>query len=111
LLVRAAAEDAWEAAHEAVRVAIDLFGRPPLDLLRCVFGDAFHPVTLGTPCLLPSVVALAAAIYEACSFERLPELAQALEQAGGTDGGVLAHLRSQGPHARGCHALDAVLGR
>jgi hypothetical protein len=61
--------------------------------------------------LTPSVVALAAAVYQERSFDRLAELALALEKAGCTDRGVLAHLRSLGPHARGCYALDAVLGK
>ena len=30
---------------------------------------------------------------------------------GGTDAGLLGHLRGEGPHWRGCFALDAVLGR
>jgi hypothetical protein len=38
-------------------------------------------------------------------------LSDALEEAGLTDAELLAHLRSTGPHFRGCFALDAVLGR
>jgi len=41
----------------------------------------------------------------------LPILADALEEAGCDDVDVLAHLRGPGPHARGCWALDLVLGR
>src|SRR5205085_1556194 len=58
-------------------------------LLRCVFGNAFRPA----PALAPSVLAhkggtapkLAQAIYEERSFERLPVLADALEDAGCAD--------------------------
>lgn len=42
---------------------------------------------------------------------RLAVLADALEEAGCTDEAALAHLRSGGPHVRGCFVLDAVLGR
>jgi hypothetical protein len=42
---------------------------------------------------------------------RLAILADALEEAGCTDAELLAHLRSPGPHVRGCFALDAVLGK
>jgi hypothetical protein len=42
---------------------------------------------------------------------RLAVLADALEEAGATDGALLRHLRSPGPHVRGCHVLDAVLGK
>src|SRR5688572_16857480 len=40
---------------------------------------------------------------------RLSVLADALEEAGAT-GELVAHLRSPGPHVRGCWALDLVLG-
>jgi hypothetical protein len=39
------------------------------------------------------------------------ELGDALEVSGCTDAELLAHLRSPGPHVRGCFALDAVLGK
>lgn len=42
---------------------------------------------------------------------RLAVLADALEDAGCTDAGVLDHLRGPGPHVRGCWALDLPLGR
>ena len=42
---------------------------------------------------------------------RLAVLADALEDAGGTDAGLLAHLRSPGPHVRGCWAVDLLLSR
>jgi hypothetical protein len=42
---------------------------------------------------------------------RLAVLADALEEAGLTDAGLLAHLRGPGPHCLGCHALDAILGK
>ena len=54
---------------------------------------------------------LAQAIYEARAFDRLPILADALEEAGWTDNAILTHLRSAGPHVRGCWALDLVLGK
>jgi hypothetical protein len=43
--------------------------------------------------------------------ERLGVLADCLEEAGCGDGPLLAHLRSPGPHVRGCWALDHALGR
>jgi hypothetical protein len=41
----------------------------------------------------------------------LAVLADALEEAGCADAGLLGHLRSRGPHVRGCWALDLILGR
>jgi len=43
--------------------------------------------------------------------DRLAVLADALEEAGCTEQAILDHLRSPGPHARGCWALDLVLGK
>ena len=61
---------------------------------------------------------LAEAIYEK---RRLPEgtleparlavLADALEDAGCTDGDLLTHLRGPGPHVRGCWVVDLLLGK
>jgi len=42
---------------------------------------------------------------------RLSALAGALEVAGCSDAGLLAHLRSPGPHVRGCWAVDLILGK
>jgi hypothetical protein len=79
-------------------------------LLRDLFNP-FHPVTLDPSCLTPAVVTLATTIYEGRSFDRLPELAQALADAGCHDAELLGHLRSAGPHCLGCWGVDAVLGK
>lgn len=42
---------------------------------------------------------------------RLAVLSDALEEGGCTDADLLCHLRSAGPHVRGCWALDLILGR
>ena len=42
---------------------------------------------------------------------RLAVLADALEEAGCTDAGVLNHLRGPGPHVRGCWVIDLCLGK
>ena len=42
---------------------------------------------------------------------RLAVLADAVEEAGGTDAALLGHLRGAGPHVRGCWAVDALLGK
>jgi hypothetical protein len=95
--------DGWEEAGFKARKLL-------CDLLRDLF-DPFKRITLGPPCFSPAVVALGSTIYECRSFDRLPELAQALTDEGCTDAAMLAHLRSPGPHTRGCFALDAVLGK
>jgi hypothetical protein len=84
------------------------------DLLRCIIGNPFRPVT-PRPAWLAweggTVPKLAEAIYEECAFDRLPILADALEEAGCTEPDLLAHLRGPGPHVRGCWALDLLLGK
>jgi hypothetical protein len=59
------------------------------------------------------VVKLAAGAYEERAFSqgRLGVPAGAAEEAGPDDADLLAHLRSPGPHARGCHAVDLLLGK
>jgi hypothetical protein len=64
------------------------------------------------------VAKLAEAAYEHRSVpdgtldqDRLAVLADALEEAGCADTDILGHLRGTGPHVRGCHAVDAILGR
>jgi hypothetical protein len=54
-------------------------------------------------------VNLARVIYEERRFEDLPILADALEEAGCINHTILAHLRSPGPHARGCWPVDLLL--
>jgi len=54
---------------------------------------------------------LATTIYEERAFDRLPILADALEEAGYDSAELLAHLRGPGRHVRGCWALDLLLGK
>jgi hypothetical protein len=42
---------------------------------------------------------------------RLAILADALLDTGCEDEGLMAHLRSPGPHVRGCWAVDAISGK
>jgi hypothetical protein len=84
------------------------------DLIRCVVGDPFRPLSPIPAAVLvwnDGVVArLAARIHEERDFtpESMGILADALEEAGVIDQDVLGHLRGPGPHCRGCHALDLL---
>jgi hypothetical protein len=119
---------AWQAAWEALKaadaalpcVAEDLdIGRIDEgllfpDLLRELFGNPFRwkvidPVWLSLND--GAVRKLAQMIYENRSFDLLPILGDALEEAGCADHDVLDHLRGPGPHVRGCWALDLILGK
>ena len=84
------------------------------DLLRCVFSNPFRPVSLAPAWAAwndRTAVKLAQSIYGERAFERLPILADALEEAGCDNEAILAHCRGPGPHVRGCWAVDLLLDR
>jgi hypothetical protein len=82
------------------------------DLLRDVFGPLpFRSVTLNPSWLTSDATGLAAGIYAERAFDRLPILADALQDAGCDDQGLLDHCRGEGPHVRGCWVVDQVLGK
>ncbi len=81
------------------------------DIFRCVFGNPFRPVTIDPRWLTSTVVALAAGIYAERAFDRMPILADALEDAGCDSADILTHCRGDGPHVRGCWVVDLVLGK
>jgi hypothetical protein len=91
-------------------------------LARDLFGNPFRP----SPPLPPAVLAwndgtvrrLAHAIYEKrrmpagkLDTARLAILADALLDAGCDDEELIQHCRSDGPHVRGCWAVDLILGK
>jgi len=89
--------------------------RVQTDLLRCIFGPLpFHPAYLDPSWLAwndGTVPRVAQAIYDDTAFERLPVLADALEDAGCTDAEILGHCRGPGPHVQGCWVVDLLLGK
>jgi hypothetical protein len=54
---------------------------------------------------------LAQVIYHERAFDRLPVLADALEDAGCDNADILVHCRGPGPHVRGCWVVDLLLGK
>jgi hypothetical protein len=84
------------------------------DLLREMLGNPFRP-KCAEPAWLAwgsgTVVRLAETIYHDRAFDRLPVLADALEDAGCQDADILGHCRQPGPHVRGCWAVDLLTGR
>jgi hypothetical protein len=79
--------------------------------MRCLFGNPFRRAPFDPAWRTADVQRLAGAIYAGRAFDRLPVLADLLEEAGATDARLLGHLSGPGLHALGCHALDAVLGK
>jgi hypothetical protein len=92
--------------------------RAQTDLLRCIFGNPFRPVSLDPAWLTATVSTLATAAYEEralpsgeLDMTRLAVLADALEEAGCDNADILTHLRSAGPHVRGCFVVDLLLNK
>jgi hypothetical protein len=80
-------------------------------LLRDILGDPFHGVCLQPSWLTCAVVSQSHAIYDERAFERMPELADVLQQGGCTDATILGHCRGPVLHVRGCWVVDAILGK
>lgn len=105
---------AWDAAETVVSLTNSAGAEYQVNsvLIRDIFGSLpFRPVVLSPVWLTSTVVSLAQAVYTDRAFQRLPILADALEEAGCTSSVVLEHMRAGGEHVRGCWALDLVLGK
>jgi hypothetical protein len=84
------------------------------DILRDVFDNPFR-ITLLDPSWLKwqdgTVRNIAQAIYDARTFDRMPILGDALEDAGCDDPEILRHCRESCEHVRGCWVIDLLLGK
>ena len=81
-----------------------------------VLRELFGPIPFRSVCLDPSwlttnVNIVAESIYVSRDFDRLPALADALEEAGCDNQEILPHFRGPVSHIRGCWALDLLLGK
>lgn len=81
------------------------------DLLRDIFGNPFRKITFDPACVTTTVIGVAEAIYNARAFDRMPILADALEEAGCTNADILTHCRGPGSHVRGCWVIDLLMGK
>jgi hypothetical protein len=84
------------------------------NLLRDIFGNPFRPVAINPAWLAwndGAVQKIAQAIYDERAFDRMPILAEALEEAGCHDPDILGHCRQPGLHVRGCWLVDLLLGK
>ena len=82
------------------------------DLLRCVLGNLFQPKPNPLTWKTTSVCDLAKSQYITRTFNAMPILADALEEAGCDHAEVLAHCRDPAlTHVRGCWVVDLVLGK
>jgi hypothetical protein len=82
-----------------------------LQTLRCVFGNPFRRVSIHPGWRSGDAVAVTEGIYFDRAFDRLPLLADALEEAGCDNQEILDHCRCNGEHVRGCWVVDLLLGK
>jgi hypothetical protein len=80
-------------------------------LIRDVFGNPLRPLVFDPAWRTGSLVKLGRAIYQERTFDGLPILADALEDAGCHDADILGHCRQPGEHVRGCWVVDLILGK
>jgi hypothetical protein len=99
-----------EIAHAASYTATDE-KQWQCGLIREVFGNPFRPVVADPLWLTADVFLLARGIYDERAFDRMPILADALQDAGCDNVNVLDHCREQGEHVRGCWVVDMLLGK
>jgi len=130
-LKRALTDSTEEAANRAVREVVahpfgfrevyswspaaEIVGKKDFAcrILLDIFGNPFRPAsTPSAPVLTWNdsiVVKLAESIYNERGFDRLPILADALEEGGCQDQDILAHCRSGGEHFLGCWLIDSLV--
>jgi hypothetical protein len=104
--------------EQIVPTMISHYRTHPAHHLRDIFGAVFHEATLDSVCRSPTILSFAEMAYHERTLpighlqpERLAVLAEALEEADCKDTDLLEHLRSPGPHVRGCWAVDLVLAK
>jgi hypothetical protein len=107
----------YEANADWKRIAV--LGQPEIAAQRALIHDVF-----GNPFrLIPEVDnawltwnhgiidKMARVIYDERAFDRMPVLADALEDAGCADAEILGHCRQASPHTRGCWLIDLLTGK
>jgi hypothetical protein len=112
----AVTQNEWgtSAGDAAAERAFEQWRPGPFSLLRDVFGGLLRPVVFDDAWLTKNgrvALKLAQAIYEDRAFDRMPELAAALKDAGCENQEVLGHCTRTEPHVRGCWVVDLLLGK
>jgi hypothetical protein len=113
--VRHAAAVARPSAFAAAQgVLLAVVPEVAVQAIKEIIGNPFRPQTIDRSWLTwneRTIPLLAQAIYDERAFDRLPILADALEDANCTNPDILEHLRGPEAHARGCWAVDLLPGR
>jgi hypothetical protein len=113
--------DRYEAYGSAARIILGAekeFGKPFVEemrslfprLFRDVFPNPYRPIRFDPAWRTATVARVAGAIYADQGWDEMPILADALEEAGCSEGKVLAHCREPGTLVRGCWVVDWAKG-
>jgi hypothetical protein len=98
--------------HDEVQPAFRAEQAVQAAILRDIVSNPFRHVGFDPAWRTSDVLLLALGIYEERAFDRMPILADALQDAGCTNEDILAHCRdASAAHVRGCWAVDLVLGK
>jgi hypothetical protein len=106
-----------KAAHVDVPFATanearDAARRQLIPFFRDIFGNPFRPITFNPAWRSSDVMLLARAIYDEKAFDRMSILADALQDSGCENEGILNHCRDASlTHVRGCWVIDLILGQ
>ncbi len=93
--------DGWnKASRQAVATA-----------LRDVCRTYFLWIKMNPAWRTSTTIGIAQGIYDDRAFDRMPILADALQDAGCENAEILTHCRGEGPHVHGCWVVDLVLGK
>jgi hypothetical protein len=111
VVLAALQQSPWSAAEGVTQETRHQLQRSQCDWLRCLFSNPFRPVTLNVSWLTSTVLALANGIYDEKAFDRMPILADALQDADCNNEDILNHCRQPGEHVKGCWVVDLLLDR
>ena len=76
-----------------------------------IFANPTRPTIMVPAWRSPKAITVAQTIYNNRAFDRMPELAHALQEAGCDNDTILTHCNRPGPHTKGCWVVDLVLGK
>lgn len=94
----------------SVSSAWPVSGVEQVTLLRELFGNPFHPISVEPSWLTPTVLTLAHIVRTERAFELMPVLGDALQDAGCDNAEVIDHCYGPGPHVTGCWLVDRLSG-
>ena len=83
-------------------------------VLHEIVGNPFRPAVVDPSWLTwndGTIDRIVRPLHRELAFDRLPILADALEDAGCHNADILNHCRESGEHVRGCWVIDLLLGK